>query len=113
MTGKRVVPRDQAHRDADNAIDHCAREANQSIALGFVDALEAAYRAIAEHPGAGSSRYAHELALPGLRHRRLAPFPWLVFYVEREDHIDIWRVLDALRDIPAWLGDPDETLRTP
>jgi hypothetical protein len=45
--------------------------------------------------------------LPGLRHRRLARFPWLVFYVERDDHIDIWRVLDARRDIPTWLDDPD------
>jgi toxin ParE1/3/4 len=63
------------------AIDHYVREAGSDIALGFVDGLEAAYRAIAEHPGVGSSRCAHERDLPGLRHRRLARFPWLDFYV--------------------------------
>jgi toxin ParE1/3/4 len=43
-----------------------------------------------------------------MRPRRLARFPWLVFYVERDDHIDIWRVIDARREIPSWLDDPDQ-----
>ncbi|BBE35258.1 type II toxin-antitoxin system RelE/ParE family toxin [Sphingosinicella microcystinivorans] len=109
MTAKRVVPREQADRDAERAIDHYARDAGADIALGFVAALEAAYRTISEHPGIGSPRYAHELDLPGLRHRRLARYPWLVFYVERADHIDVWRVLDARSDIPAWLGEPEDS----
>lgn len=108
MIAKRVVPRNQAHRDVTGAIDHYVSEAGPDIALGFVEGLEAVYCAIAEHPGIGSPRYAHELNLPGLRHRRLARFPWLVFYVERDDHIDVWRVIDARRDIPAWLDDPYE-----
>jgi toxin ParE1/3/4 len=108
MTAKRVVPREQAYRDTERAIDQYAHEAGPDIALGFVDALEAAYRTISEHPGIGSPRYAHELDLPGLHHRRLVRFPWLVFYVEGADHIDVWRVLDARSDIPAWLDDPDE-----
>ena len=33
--------------------------------------------------------------------------PYLVFYLERETHIDVWRVLHAERDIPAWMKDPD------
>ena len=107
MTAKRVVPRDQADQDVVAAIDHYAREGGPDIALAFVDGLEAAYRAIAEHPGIGSPRYAHELSLPGLRHRRIARFPWLVFYVERGDHIDVWRLIDARRDILAWLDDPE------
>ena len=27
----------------------------------------------------------------------------MVFYVKCDDHIDVWRVLHGLRDIPAWL----------
>lgn len=108
MKTKRVVPRVRAYRDVEEAIDHYARDAGSDVALRFVDALDAAYRAIAEHPASGSPRYAHELALPGLRHRRLKRFPWLVFYVARDDHIDVWRVLDARRDIPAWLDEPGE-----
>ena len=106
MTAKAVVPRDQAHRDVEEAVDHYAHEAGADIALGFVEALEAAYRWIGEYPGTGSPRYAHELDLPGLRHRSLGRFPYLVFYVERTDHIDVWRVLDARRDLPEWLLDP-------
>ena len=108
MTFKRVIPRQQVRLDVEQALDIYAREAGPEIATGFVDALEAAYRKIGEHPGIGSPRYAHELDLPGLRHRRLARYPWLVFYVERNDHIDVWRVIEARRDIPAWLSDPEE-----
>jgi toxin ParE1/3/4 len=104
MTAKAVVPRSQAHRDAEEAIDHYKREARAHIALGFVEALEAAYPWIAKHPRTGSPRYAHELDLPDLRHRMLARYPYRVFCVEHADHIDVWRVLDARRDIPAWLA---------
>ena len=107
MKAKPVVPREQAHRDVEDAIAHYLAEGAETAALGFIDALQQAYMHISRHPGTGSPRYAHELMLPGLRHRRLARFPWLGFYVERDDHIDIWRVLDARRDIPTWLDDPD------
>ena len=33
--------------------------------------------------------------------------PYLVFYVERPDHIDVWRVLHSQRDIPAWMQEPE------
>lgn len=29
-----------------------------------------------------------------------------VFYVEREDEVDVWRILHAARDIPRWLSEP-------
>lgn len=40
----------------------------------------------------------------GLRSRSIARFPFLIFYMERDDHIDVWRVLHAQRDIPARLS---------
>jgi toxin ParE1/3/4 len=76
----------------------------EQAALGFIDALEQAYVHIGRHPATGSPRYAHELNLPGLRSWSLTRYPHLVFYIEREDHIDVWRVLHGQRDIPAWLG---------
>jgi toxin ParE1/3/4 len=39
--------------------------------------------------------------LPGLRFWPLKRYPYFVFYLERETHIDVWRVLHAERDIPA------------
>jgi toxin ParE1/3/4 len=96
MTVKPIVPRDLALRDVEDA-----------IAVGFIDQLEATYGAISRRPATGSPRTGHALGLPGLRSRRLKRFPYLVFYVERADHIDLWRVLHASRDIPASLRDLD------
>lgn len=58
-------------------------------------------------PGAGSARYGHELDLPGLRSRQLRRYPYLVFDVERADHVDVWRVLHADRDMPTRLLSPE------
>ena len=44
--------------------------------------------------------------MPGQRSWPLTRYPHLVFYVERPDHIDVWRVLHGQRDIPAWMQDP-------
>jgi toxin ParE1/3/4 len=108
MTARAVVPRERARRDVEEAIEYYAVEAGADVALGFVDALQKAFRAIGDHPGIGSPRYAHELDLPGLRSHRLDRFPFLLFYVEGEDRIDVWRVLHAQRDIPAWLREGED-----
>jgi toxin ParE1/3/4 len=103
MSAKPVVPREQASQDIEDAIDYYLREAGEAAALGFIDATESAFRAIARNPAIGSPRFGHELDLPGLRTRSLRRYPYLVFYVQRNDHIDVWRVLHGHRDIPAWM----------
>lgn len=107
MTAKPLVPREQANRDIDDAIAYYLGEGAEQAALGFVDALEDACIHLARHPASGSPRYAHELNLPGLRAWPLTRYPYLVFYVERPEHIDVWRVLHGQRDIPAWMQEPD------
>lgn len=106
MKPKPVVPREQARRDVDEAITYYLAEAGESVALGFIDALEQAYAQIGRHPAIGSPRYAHELNLPGLRFSALRRYPYLVFYVEHADHVDVWRVPHGQRDIPAWMQEP-------
>lgn len=107
MSEKPVIPRVLARRDVEMAIDHCGEAAGTDVALNFVVALEAAFRAIGARPGAGSLRFAHELELPGLRTRRIARFPYLIFYIERDGHIDVWRVLHDRRDIPTGFADAE------
>lgn len=97
-----------ANQDIDEAIAYYLSELADQAAFGFIDALEEAYAHIARHPATGSPRYAHALDLPGLRCWPLTRYPHLVFYLERPDHIDVWRVLHGKRDIPAWLADSDE-----
>lgn len=107
MKSKPVVARQQAVDDVAEALDFYLAEAAESAASGFVDALEQAYAHIGRHPASGSPRLGHELGLPGLRAWAMKRYPYLVFYVEREDHVDVWRVLHGQRDIPAWLREPD------
>ena len=107
MTGKPIRPRELARRDVEHAVDYYRHEAGPRVALEFIESLQATYRAIADHPDAGSPRYAVALGLPGLRSRMLRRFPYLVFYVDRTDHVDAWRVLHAHRDIAAWLREPE------
>lgn len=103
---KAVIPRELANQDVEEAIDYYLAEATAKAALGFVDALEKAYAHIARHPASGSPRYAHQLGLVDLRFWRLDRHPYLIFYVEHAEHIDVWRVLHEQRDIPAWLNEP-------
>jgi toxin ParE1/3/4 len=98
-----VVPRTVASRDIDAAVAHYSVEASREVALGFIRALELAFDHIGRHPESGSQRYGNELSLPGLRSWPLKRYPYLIFYVERVDHVDVWRVLHAQRDIPAWM----------
>ena len=106
MTQEPVVLRARARRDIDEAIEHYSTVAPAAVTQAFIDALEKAFRQMAEHPASGSPRYAQELGLPGLRLWVVKGFTYLAFYVEREEDIDVWRVLHAARDIPAWLREP-------
>jgi len=108
VKAKPVVPREQAHRDVEDAVAHYLDEDAEAAALGFIDALENAYSHIGRHPSTGSPRYAHELNLPGLRSWPLTRYPHLVFYVEHPDHVDVWRVLHGQRDIPARMQEPGD-----
>jgi toxin ParE1/3/4 len=110
MKAKPIIPRARASQDAEEAIEHYLDQEAVQAALGFIDALEEAYVHIGRHPATGSPRYAHELGLPGLRCWSLKRYPHIVFYIERDDHIDLWRVLHGARDIPAWLSGSNEAI---
>jgi toxin ParE1/3/4 len=105
---KPVVARALASHDIDEIIAWYLGESAEQAAYGFIDALEHAYAHISRHPATGSPRYAHELNLPGLRCWSLTRYPYLVFYLERPDHIDVWRVLHGTRDIPQRMVEVDD-----
>ncbi|MDT4836716.1 ParE toxin of type II toxin-antitoxin system, parDE [compost metagenome] len=103
MKANPVIPRALANQDIDDALSYYLNEGTEQTALGFIDALERAYKQISRHPESGSSKYAHELDLPELCSRTLKRYPYLVFYIELDDHIDVWRVLHEMMDIPTWM----------
>ena len=101
---KPFVRHARADQDVEEAVEYYLQHASE-VALKFVDALEQVYLQIQSRPAIGSPRYAHELNLPDLRFRQCKRFPYLVFYVESAQQIDVWRVLHGSRDIPVWLQD--------
>ncbi|MDZ4201153.1 MAG: type II toxin-antitoxin system RelE/ParE family toxin [Gallionella sp.] len=104
---KPLVRHERADEDVRGAIQYLLENAPAS-ALDFVDVLEQTFLQIQRHPAMGSPRYAHELNLPDLRFWPCKGFPYLVFYFESAQQIDVWRVLHSSRDIPNWLQ-PDES----
>jgi toxin ParE1/3/4 len=104
---KPVTLRKLAEADVDAALAYYLSEAGADTALAFVEQLEQANQRISNDPAIYSPRWGAELNLPGLRSLRLSKFPYVIFYIEQADHIDVWRVLHAQRDIPAYLQDDD------
>lgn len=110
-SGKPVIPSRQARRDIDQAVDWYLTEAGDETANGFVDAVAGAFSAIGRQPGIGSPRHADSLGVAGLRTWPIRRYPYLVFYMEHDDAVDVQRVLHTSRDIPAVFIEPDSGLR--
>jgi toxin ParE1/3/4 len=102
-----VVPRRLATQDLRDATAHYSAEVGAATARRFIDAVEQAFALIARQPGIGSPRYAVELDWPGLRTHPVHGFPYVFFYLEQTDHLDVLRVLHAHRDIPASLQEAE------
>ena len=106
MIRKPVVLFPLAERDVRDTLDHYLREGGSQLAASWVDEVEAALRHIGFSPKTGSARYATALQLGGLRFWPVKRFPYLVFYVEREAQVDVWRLLHGQREVPEWLQPP-------
>ncbi len=104
MNPKPVIVLPQAETDIDEAIDWYASIGGNALSDQWLLSVRSAMHRIAENPHIGSTRYALPLKLDELRFWAVTGFPYLMFYVERESHIDVSRVLHGKRDIPAWMG---------
>jgi len=104
---KRLIRHAAARRDLELASDFYEDTAGQEVAKRFLSAAQATFRQIAARPGAGSPRHGEELRLPHLRTRRISRFPYLIFYVECADFIEVTRILHERRDVRRSYGKPD------
>jgi toxin ParE1/3/4 len=104
---KPILLRRRAEDDIDAAIAHYLTEAGAEIAADLIDQLEKVLQNISRQPALGSPRYGHELRIAGLRHWVMKRCPYLIFYVEKERHIEVGRVLHERRDLLSMLDDPD------
>lgn len=107
---KPVVPRVAAEDDLDHACDHYVTTGGVEVALEFLHDFDRAIAHISRFPESGSPRYGFDAALSGIRFWPMMRFPYLIFYIETEHHIDVWRVLHGNMDVAAELQDPDSVL---
>ncbi|WPL10808.1 MULTISPECIES: type II toxin-antitoxin system RelE/ParE family toxin [Thiorhodovibrio] len=100
---KPVIRRERSSKDLEEAADFHFAQGGEALELRFIDAIERTLQLIAERPAIGSLRYAHPLQRSGLRCFQVRRFPYVVFYVDLPDRVDVLRVLHRRRDIPAIL----------
>jgi toxin ParE1/3/4 len=108
-----VILRASARRDVEEAVAHYLEEGGSKVAVRFIDALETAFAHIARNPESGSPRYGHELNLAGLRSWLVPSHPYLIFYLEGQAAIDVWRIPHGRRDIPGSLRGGDRPVSPP
>lgn len=107
MKTKRVIPRLVAQNDLEQAFDYYLDSADAGVAEEFASDFARTTRLISEFPELGSPRYSFDTGLEEIRFWSMKKFPYLIFYIEAEHHIDVWRVLHSHMDIPEHLNDSD------
>jgi toxin ParE1/3/4 len=104
---KQIVQRPRAGEDIDQIFSWFRRD-SVLAAASFLDAVQAAFELLAEHPGIGSTRHAEYCAdLPSpLRFHPIKRFPrYLVYYLERPEAVEVIRIWDAARGLDALMED--------
>lgn len=96
--------RPQALRDQQGQVRYYRKEAGTRVAVRVVKATNAALDQIELDPGIGSPVLGKRLGIPGLRTWQVAKFPLLWCYFERDDHLDVVRLLGERQDVAAILG---------
>ena len=102
---KPAILRPQARRDREAEVRYYRAQAGSKVAVRLVAASNAALDQIELEPGIGSPVLGKILDIPGLRTWRVKKFPLLWCYFERDDHLDVVRLLGERQDIAAILGD--------
>jgi len=101
---KRARLRPRAEQDLVDAACDYASEGGAAPGGRAFDAALAALEPIERIPALGSIRLGQVCDIPGLRSWGVTGFPLRWFYFEREDHLDIVRLLGERQDIVAIPG---------
>lgn len=88
-----------AERDLEGAHTYYLNEVGVGVAEKFVEAFAAAIIHLEAFPASGSTRYGELLGTPTFRSWPLRGFPYLLFYIEQDEHLDVVRLLHQNSDI--------------
>jgi toxin ParE1/3/4 len=97
------ILRSGARRDIVQILEWYETNAGAEVALGFLEAAEKATAHILAFPESGSPIWQTTAAMKGLRVWPIKGFPYLAFYLDRENAPDVIRILHTSRDIPHHL----------
>lgn len=95
--------RPKAKDDRKNEVRYYRAKAGTTIAENLVSASQLALHQIEQEPGIGSPRLGQMAEIPGLRSWGIAGFPLIWFYFERDDQLDVVRMLGERQDMLAIL----------
>lgn len=96
--------RAQAKVDLSDVSFHYALEGGERLGRACLNLALDALALLATQPGMGSLRWAQPAEQPPLRAWRVKRFPVLWFYFERDDHLDVVRLLGERQDIASILA---------
>ena len=96
--------RPQALRDREIEVRYYRKEAGSKVAVRLVNASNIALDQLELEPGIGSPVLRKTLGIPGLRTWRVSRFPLLWLYFERDDRVDVVRLLGDRQDLAVLLG---------
>jgi toxin ParE1/3/4 len=101
---KRLVVQRRAMRDLSDARAYYRQPAPHRVS-DFAQTMDLEFARLREHSGTGSRRYGLQVGISGLRNWPVKQFPYMIFYIERERHILVLRVLHQASDTPAHLDE--------
>lgn len=100
----RLILRPRADLDVDHHFEYLAIEGDIATARQFLRNLRKTVGALRKHPEMGSPRVFADARLAGLRMWPVQGFRrHLVFYIPRQEAIEVLRVLHGARDLESLL----------
>ena len=102
---KRLVLRPQAEADLLAIVHGYVERGGLELGARPFDATQASLATVQAQPGFGSLAIGQRCGLPGLRARRVKGFPLRWFYFDRDDRIDVVRLLADRQDMAATVDD--------
>jgi toxin ParE1/3/4 len=106
----RVALRQLVESEIEVGFTHYLKQAGGKVAGDFLDQVTAALSHIAQFPESGSPHYGHFFPDIDLRFWLVRRFPYVIFYVVRDDYVDVIAVLHQYSDIQALLLKRDDDL---
>jgi toxin ParE1/3/4 len=98
---KKILITPKANQDLDDCFAYISQD-NPEMALQFFDSTRITIAQIARMPGIGSIFTTNDNRLRELRKWSVKDFrKYLIFYIDREDVVEIVRILYATREISS------------